>query len=183
MEGGSEAWLKEGFPVYGNEKAAQGTAASAPKRVVPLPERISAADLKRLLSDLPGTFDLVDIRPADQFADYSLPGSRNVEIADIVNNPAFLTGAGPLVVVDRDGSLAMAVAGILSQKTARAIKALYGGLDAYWAESELKPAVREVPITGGAAMSAPSAAPPIQPSAPAAPSMSAPAPKKKSAGC
>ena len=29
----------------------------------------------------------------------------------------------------------MMVAGILSQKTARPIKALYGGLEAYWSES------------------------------------------------
>lgn len=183
MEGGSEAWLKEGLPVLGNEKAAQGAAASAPKRVVPLPERISAADLKRLVTDLPGTFDLVDIRPADQFTDYNLPGSRNVEIADIVANPAFLTGAGPLVIVDRDGSLAMAIAGILSQKTARPIKALYGGLEAYWAESELKPAVREVPIQRGGMAPSPTVAPPVQPSAPAAPPSPAPATKKKSAGC
>ena len=183
MDGGGEAWLKEGFPVYGNEKAAQATAPAQPKRVVPLPERISAADLKRLVMDLPGTFDLVDIRPADQFADYTIPGARNVEIADLIGNPGFLTGAGPLVIIDRDGSLAMAVAGILSQKTARPIKALYGGLEAYWAESELKPAVREVPLSGDAAPSSSSVAPPAQPPAPATPPSPSPAVKKKSAGC
>ena len=52
-----------------------------------------------------------------------------------MDNPAWLTGAGPLVIVDRDGSLAMMVAGILSQKTERPIKVLYGGLQAYWAGS------------------------------------------------
>lgn len=183
MEGGSEAWINEGLPVYGNEKAAQGVAAPVAKRIVPLPERISAGDLKRLLVDLPGTFDLVDIRPADQFADYNLLGSRNVEIADIVGNPAFLTGVGPLIIVDRDGSLAMAIAGILSQKTTRPIKALYGGLEMYWAESEMRSAVHEVPIKGGLDAPLAPTSPSTQPFSPAAP----PSPKspavKKSAGC
>ena len=89
------------------------------------------------MMDLPGTFQLVDIRPAEHFADYHLPGSTNVDVADLISNPAYLTGAGPLVVVDRDGSLAMMVAGILSQKTERPIKALYGGLAAYWNETGL----------------------------------------------
>jgi len=182
MDGGSEAWLNEGLPVFGNEKA-QGTSGSVPKRIIPLPERISAADLKRLITDLPGTFDLVDIRPPEHYADYNLSGSRNVTIADLAGDPAFLTGAGPLVIVDRDGSLAMAVAGILSQKTARPIKALYGGLEAYWAETELNPAVREVPLQGGVSHSAPAVMPPPQPGLPVTPPSPAPAPKKKSAGC
>lgn len=98
------------------------------------------------MMDLPGTFELVDIRPEAQFADYSLPGSTNVDIAAVMSDPAFLAGPGPLIIVDRDGSLAMAVAGILSQKTQRSIRALHGGLEAYWEEMELKSAVREVHI-------------------------------------
>ena len=186
LEGGSEAWINEGLPVYGSESAAQGTTAAAPaspKRVIPLPERMSAMDLKRLLTDLPGTFDLVDIRPPEQFADYSLPGARNVDIPDLVGNPGFLTGAGPLIIIDRDGSLAMAVAGILSQKTSRPIKALYGGLDAYWAESELNPAVREVPLVGASPQAAPRTTPPAATPPAPIPASPKPAAKKKSAGC
>lgn len=185
LEGGSEAWINEGLPVYGSEQSAQRVAAAEPKRVIPLPERISADTLKRLMSDLPDTYELVDIRPADQFADYTLPGARNVEIADVVDNPGFLTGAGPLIIVDRDGSLAMAVAGILSQKTTRPIKALYGGLEAYWAASELKPAVRAVPINTGIRrpmMSVPTTTPSTQSPVPVAPTTTTPV-KKKSAGC
>ena len=98
--------------------------------------------------DLPNTFELVDIRPPEAFADYHLPGSRNADIDEVMKNPAYLAGSVPLILVDRDGSLAMAVGGILSQKTPRPIKVLHGGLDAYWTELELKGAVRETPIPG-----------------------------------
>ena len=55
-----------------------------------------------MLMDLPGTFEIVDVRPAAQFADFSLPGALNADIADVIANPAYLSGAVPLVVVDRD---------------------------------------------------------------------------------
>jgi rhodanese-related sulfurtransferase len=176
LAGGSEAWINAGYPVFGNES--KDTASSAPKRVVHLAERMSPADLNRLIQDMPGTFDLVDIRPPDAFKDYSLPGSRNADIAEVIANPGYLTGAGPLILVDRDGSLAMMLAGILSQKTQRPVKALHGGLDAYWLETELKSAVKAVPLPAAGA-ARPQATP-----APPAPGPSAPAaPKKKSAGC
>jgi len=74
------------------------------------------------------------------------------------------------------------VGGILSQKTARPLKVLHGGLEAYWAESELKSAVKETPLSGAGPAKVkpqpPASAPPPPPPAPA------PAPpKKKSAGC
>jgi rhodanese-related sulfurtransferase len=136
--------------------------------------------------DLPGTFDLVDIRPADQYADYNVPESVHVDIANLLNNPAYLTGAGPLIVADRDGSLAMMVAGILSQKTRRPIKALYGGLEAYWRESEMAGigAGAASPGIGGtgpqvrpAERPTPAGTPPPQPA------QKPKTPKKKSAGC
>ena len=81
LEGGSEAWIKAGFPVFEAVKAERETAAApAPKRQVRLPERISASELKRLMMDLPGTFEIADIRPPEHFRDYSLPGSKNVAI-------------------------------------------------------------------------------------------------------
>jgi hypothetical protein len=120
---------------------------------------------------------LIDIRPLDHFADYSLPGSANVDIAEVMGNPAYLTGAGPLVIVDRDGSLAMMVAGLLSQKTERNIKALYGGLEAYW--NEVGPGAGAQPRGGVVAPMAPRPSA----SAPATrPPVAAPR-KKKSAGC
>lgn len=151
-------------------------AADVAKREIKLADRMSANDLKRLIKDLPGTFDLVDIRPADQFADYNIPGSRNVGIADLLGNPAYLTGAGPLIIVDRDGSLAMQVAGILSQKAQRSVKSLYGGLEAYWKEAGLKDV--------GKPMAIPSKSGPAQAPQGEAPKVQSPQPpKKKSAGC
>jgi hydroxyacylglutathione hydrolase len=178
MEGGSEAWIAAGLPTL---SAAGGGHAAPAARAVRLPDRIAAAELKRLLMDLPGTFELVDVRPAAQFADFHLPGSMNADIGDVIANPAYLNGATPLVIVDRDGSLAMAVGGILSQKTQRSIKVLFGGLEAYWSESGMA-----APPAAAGAATAPAVkrAFPAAGSAPAAPAPSAPQPpRKKSAGC
>lgn len=184
LAGGSAAWIDAGYPVYGNQPNAAG---SAPQRQIPIAERISPADLGRLIQDLPGTFDLVDIRPPAAFQDYALPGARHVELADLLENPGYLTGAGPLIVVDRDGSLAMMAAGILAQKTKRPIKALHGGLEAFWEENELKRAVRAVPLPSGGArpQATPSPGSAPRPAAPAPmPSTPTPTPtKRKSAGC
>lgn len=177
LAGGSEAWIEAGLPVFGTEAGPSAGVPATAKRVIRLADRMSADELRRLAKDLPGTFDLVDIRPADQFADYSIPGSRNADIADVLANPAYLTGAGPLILVDRDGSLAMQAAGILSQKTQRTIKALHGGLEAYWSDIGLQDATKPSNAPAGIAPAA------IMP--PAAPPATSPptAPKKKSAGC
>jgi rhodanese-related sulfurtransferase/glyoxylase-like metal-dependent hydrolase (beta-lactamase superfamily II) len=181
LDGGSEAWLEAGLPTLGAEAAPVAQAAvpapapaKAPRREIRLPERLAPAELKRLLVDLPGTFELVDLRPPAAFADYHLPGAVNVDLEEAIKNPAFLSGPGPLILVDRDGSLAMAVGGILSQKTARSIKVLHGGLAAYWQETEFPSAV-------GAPGDVAPAPGPAPPAAPAAPPPAAP--KKKSAGC
>jgi rhodanese-related sulfurtransferase len=174
MEGGSEAWIAAGLPTL----SATGTGAAAPPaRAIRLPERLAAAELRRMMMDLPGTFELVDIRPAALVADFSLPGAIPADIAEVISNPAYLNGAVPLVIVDRDGSLAMAVGGILSQKTPRTIKVLYGGLEAYWNDSAVP-----LPPSSSAPVTAPAVRPPASSPGPAAPSAPA-VPKKKSAGC
>jgi len=178
MEGGSDAWIAAGLPVYGSENA--GAAASTQTRkMIPLPERICARELKRLMMDLPGTFQIVDIRPAEMFADYSLPNSQNVDIAELTSNPAFLVGTGPLIIVDRDGSYAMAIGGILSQKTQRPIKVLYEGLESYWMEGDFG----AVGVQQGTAPQIRTGAPPTANPPSAAPSGTQPTTKKKSAGC
>lgn len=180
MEGGSEAWITAGLPTLGATGGGH-TPAAAPAQAVRLPDRIAAADLKRQLVDLPGTFDLVDVRPPAQFADFSLPGAMNVDIADLMANPAYLNGVVPLVIVDRDGSLAMAVGGILSQKTARPIKVLFGGLEAYWSEAAMH-------MPAGSPAPSPVELPAVKPASRAPAPAAAPAakpepPRKKSAGC
>jgi rhodanese-related sulfurtransferase len=188
LDGGSEAWIAAGLPTIGpgaqGVSAAVGAAsAAAPKRSLLLPERLSATALNRLILDLPNTFEVVDLRPPEAFADYHLPGSRNVDIAEVMHNPIYLSGSVPLILVDRDGSLAMAVGGILSQKTARPIKVLYGGLEAYWTDSVLKGAVRETPLAGPSAgkVTPPSTSAPASPGGPP-PAPTPTPPKKKSAG-
>lgn len=177
MDGGGHAWIDAGLPVF--EAKAAGAVGATPKREIRLAERIPAAELKRMLMDLPGTFQIVDIRPPDHFADYSLPGSENVDIAELMSNPAYLTGAGSLIIVCRDGSLAMMLGGILSQKTERNIKVLYGGLQAYW--SEAGPGAGTAPVVGS---SVPTVTPRPRAVSPAAPRTGTPVRrKKKSAGC
>ncbi|MCL6622343.1 MAG: MBL fold metallo-hydrolase [Syntrophobacterales bacterium] len=192
LEGGSEAWIAAGLPTFGPEAmaaAAPGAPASAtaaapappaaPLRDLRLPERLAPAELRRLLLDLPGTFELVDLRPPAAFADYHLPGSRNVALEDLLKDPAVLTRTAPLILVDRDGTVAMAVGGILSQKTTRPVKVLHGGLAAYWSEVEFPPGGP----SGGMTAPPPAVAPaPPAPAAPAAPAPPAP-PRKKPAGC
>jgi rhodanese-related sulfurtransferase len=182
MEGGSEAWIEEGLPTLAASATASpvGHPGAAGSSALKLPDRISASELKRLQMDLPDTFEVVDIRPPAQYVDFSLPGSANVAIADVIANPTYINGVLPLIIVDRDGSLAMAVGGILSQKTGRPIKVLYGGLEAFWTESS-SPLPPTAPVSGTAVKPG---APVTVPAAPAAPAPAAPAtPKKKSAGC
>lgn len=147
---------------------------------VTLPQRISATELKRMMMDLPGTFEIVDVRPPVSYADLSLPGSVNATIADVIANPVYRNGVVPLIIVDRDGSLAMAVGGILSQKTRRSIRVLHGGLEAYWNDSAaLLPAVAPASVNSvKPAVAAPSKASPAAPT-PATRGTST----KKSAGC
>jgi len=182
LDGGAEAWITAGLPVLGPRTSAAATGPSTPRREVRLAERMSADELRRLMMDLPGTFDLVDIRPSQHFADYNIPGSMNVDVAELLDNPAYLTGAGPLIIVDRDGSLAMMTAGILSQKTQRSVKALYGGLEAYWTESRMGTMMNLPAPSGGSVMPPLPAVRPPMPGSQPAPDKPKPA-TKKSAGC
>ncbi|MDT8377870.1 MAG: rhodanese-like domain-containing protein [Desulfotignum sp.] len=185
LKGGSQAWIDSGYPVFGADtQKSTATGSLVPKKEIRLPERISPQALKDLILDLPGTFDLVDIRPIDFFTDFHLPQSVNVDLADLLSNPAFLVGTGPLIIVDRDGTLSMMAAGMLFQKTTREIKALKGGLEAYWQTSDFtrvqdnSPAMPDSPtspVTSPSPEPAPVTVPPVQPKPEK--------PAKKSAGC
>ncbi|HOY68311.1 MAG TPA: rhodanese-like domain-containing protein [Candidatus Ozemobacteraceae bacterium] len=192
LDGGSEAWQNAGLPMITAEPAgtAHAPAAAEPTvlRDLNLAERLSPAELMRIVKDLPGTVEIVDIRPAPATAEYNPVGARSVDIADLLRSPAYLAGTVPLVIVDRDGSLAMMVAGILQQKTKRPIKALHGGLEAYWAETEIpQPTPPGAALQPAAPRSHPAAGPAVTPAPAASPTPAAPAPaapkKKKSAGC
>lgn len=165
-----------------------------------LPRAASPREVAQLLAKPPAGLEIVDIRPPAEFSDYALPGSLNLDAATVLADESLLTGTGPLLVVDKDGSRAFAVAGVLAQRASRPVLALTGGLSAWWAAMELGAVVKETPLPGvpaqapgtlpakstGPAKPAPGAAPvPGTPDAPspAAPSPAPQTPASKGAGC
>ncbi len=108
---------------------------------VNLPERIGARDLARQLLDLPGSLQVVDIRPPWQYEEFHIPGSSNAPVSAVLNDPSFLTGKRPLVIVCRDGSISAAVAGAIFSRTQRPVKYLSGGVTGYWDELMIPPGV------------------------------------------
>ena len=187
LAGGGEAWIEAGLPVIESGMATCPiTAGNADAQPFRLADRISPAALKRTLMDLPGSVEVVDVRPAAQFADYRLPGSRNAELAELMNDPANLNGTEPLVIVDRDGSLAMMAAAVLAQRTNRRVIALHGGLQAYWSQSDLGALIVPGDLPSVSPVAGPQERVVLRPTeAPASKSAPKPPakPKKRSAGC
>ncbi len=186
LEGGSQAWIDAGLPTYGADKiqkAAPGDVYAA------LPERVSPADLARTLMDLPGSLDIVDIRPAWQFNEYHIPGAVNVPVQELMRNPDYLEDRRPLVIVCRDGQISAAVGGVLTQKSRRPIRFLSGGVVQYYDEIMRPKGIRSDTIPSGLPnrSTAPTASPGIKaPASGGTPAPGRPDPppeRKKSAGC
>lgn len=131
LEGGSQAWIDAGLPTYGAESSAK---APAPGVYINLPESVSPEELAKRVMDLPGSLDVVDIRPAWQFTEFHIQGAINVMVQDLMTNPAYLNDKRPLIIVCRDGSLSAAVGGALTQKSPRPIRFLSGGMVRYYDE-------------------------------------------------
>jgi rhodanese-related sulfurtransferase len=185
LEGGSQAWIDAGLPTYSSKKI-EGREGGAPATYVELPERMSAHDLAQRLHDLPGSLEIVDIRPRWQFEEYHIPGSTQAAVSDVLHNPAFLMGKSPLVVVCRDGSLSAAVAGAIFSKSERPIRYLVGGVSVYWDEIMVPAGI--VTESGMDSVQAVPSAPPIQePQVPLekkkAPAPLRPKKKRANAGC
>jgi glyoxylase-like metal-dependent hydrolase (beta-lactamase superfamily II)/rhodanese-related sulfurtransferase len=175
LDGGLDAWITAGLPTVGR-MAAPATPAAGDGRLR-LPEPIDATMLAKVLLEQPERYVVIDLRPAWQFEEWHVPGATNVATDALASHLQTLPADARVVLVDRDGSLAFAVAGALMQADgSRVLRVLFGGLQQYH---------RSI-LTGGAA--APSSAP-TRGDAPAAASPLPAAPagrqpqKKRSAGC
>ena len=176
LEGGLDAWIAAGLPTKG--RMAPGAAqAAAPAPVagaaITLPEPIDAPMLQKALLDQPAAYAVIDLRAAWQFAEWSIPGSANVATEGIAAHVDALPKGRRIVLVDRDGTTAFAVAGaLLAQQPERSLRVLVGGLQGYF-----RTAATGGPVEAAAPATAPAAVPATTQTKPAA------APKKRSAGC
>jgi rhodanese-related sulfurtransferase len=155
---------------WSQESAMMGEAAHrrGPAAIVPLPEAIAPQALARALADQPQSYLLLDVRPAAAFADYHLPGAKSVTPEQAVEQARSAPAATRVVVVDRDGTIAWAVAGVVGYlQNERVVRVLDGGTARYWREVVLRHSVRDEATATDAAMS----------------SGTQPAAKKRSAGC
>jgi rhodanese-related sulfurtransferase/glyoxylase-like metal-dependent hydrolase (beta-lactamase superfamily II) len=182
LDGGLDAWIEAGFAVIGNKAADVDHVAHAivtpQSGAISLPEPVDSALLARVLATQPDAYAVIDVRPAAQFAEWSIPGSTNVALAQLAAHVRALPATARVVLVDRDGTTSFAAAGgLLAQDPNRAIRALLGGLQAFYAATQFggqhgasheQPAAQVVP-----------ASPANEPQAPAAQKKA----KKRSAGC
>jgi rhodanese-related sulfurtransferase/glyoxylase-like metal-dependent hydrolase (beta-lactamase superfamily II) len=183
LDGGLDAWVSAGLPTVGRmapvPRAAAAPAAQA--GAIALPEPVDPSLLATVLMDQPQAYAVIDLRPAWQFAEWRIPGTVNVLPDAVAAHVAALPARSRVVLVDRDGTVAFAVAGALMARTpARVLRVLVGGVQRFY---------RETTFAGNAGAAAmpvgqrPAAAPPAAPG-PAAPAATpTPTPKKRSAGC
>jgi rhodanese-related sulfurtransferase len=195
LEGGLDAWLDAHLPVYGTapvcagpicpatgapaDDSASTTAASfsAASDEFELPEPIEPAQLAALLLDQPESYAVIDVRPEWQYREYHVPGAVHVGPSAVLAHVKSLSRTARIVLVDRDGTTAWAVAGAVSAALgfqSRPLRVVSGGTARFW---------REVEIAGHA----PPAVQGARPVPAAAPSRDAkptrPEAKKRSAGC
>lgn len=138
LAGGMEAWLEAGFPVSRTvEKAPLIEPSSQTAANSKLPERITAADLFQLLRKKSDSFEVIDIRSADEFADYTVSGAIQVSAEELLSGAKWQSGDRALIIIDREGLDSFAVAGALASRTSRQVKAVVGGMKAFWRASEM----------------------------------------------
>lgn len=193
LEGGLDAWLTAGLPVYGSASlcaapvcptstaetsAPVATAKEVSAAPLVLPEPMDASALARGLAERPDLYAVFDVRPAWQFAEFHVPAAVNVEPAALVERVRALPAGVRAVIVDRDGTMAFAVAALAQAADAnRSVRALLGGTIAWWrGESSGSSGTAAMPASAVVPAAAPAAMP-----VPAA--TTKPAPKKRSAGC
>ncbi len=177
LDGGLDAWLDLGLPTVGRLTKAAPAAVQAATAGLALPEPVDPNLLAKVLLEQPASYAVIDVRPAWMFAEWHLPGATNVAIQDLAAHVSKLAPELRVVLVDRDGSLAFAVAGaLMTRQPERVLRALLGGAQRYH---------REI-VLGGSQGSSSSPPMPNAPKPPATiptPTPLPAAPKKRSAGC
>lgn len=142
LQGGLDAWLNASLPVLGsgNTQELMATASHDSRLPMAMPEAMEPEAVARGLMDQPELYSVIDIRPRWQFDEFHIEGAHNMPPASVM---VFIERLDPLlrpIVVDRDGTLAFAVAGAVQQSlgsTHGTIRALVGGTAAYWSRIEI----------------------------------------------
>ncbi|MBI5435379.1 MAG: MBL fold metallo-hydrolase [Planctomycetes bacterium] len=142
LDGGLDAWLALGLPTLGNApvcaKPAQAPVGSSGGAFL-LPEPHEPRSLAAALADQPQSYALFDVRPRAAFDEYHVPGATNVAPEELAARVAELAGGRRVVLIDRDGSLAWALAGkLLAEDGSRDLRVLAGGTARFWLEVEAK---------------------------------------------
>jgi rhodanese-related sulfurtransferase len=150
LDGGLDAWIEAGLPVRGR-MAPQAAAANAAPTVasrqlttIRMPEAIEAAGLARALMDQPDAYRVIDLRPDWQFAEWSIAGAENHTVAEVLAQGDTLAAGRRLVLVDRDGTHAFAVAGaLMATRPELDVRVLVGGVAGYYASMGWSPSSRD----------------------------------------
>jgi len=193
LKGGLHEWVDAGRPVVAGHGATAAPTGAAPAAgpagaLLLLPEIIEPGALATALMDAPQLYAILDVRAAWQYAEYHLPGAVNVAPEAVASRVRALPAGSRVVIVDRDGSVAFAVAGAVLKElgpNAPSVRVLAGGTAGYWSKVELGGGpVPTADVAPAILQAAPVANPAPTPSAPT-PAEPAPKParKRRNAGC
>jgi rhodanese-related sulfurtransferase len=140
LTGGLEAWLDASYPILGTAAGGESDAGSAVLTTIFLPESVDSKALATALETQPEIYAVFDIRPAWQFEEYHVPGARHTTLNELPSLVQELPSASRVVIVDRDGGTAHAVAGALLVNLGprgKSVRVLAGGTARYYEEVEL----------------------------------------------
>lgn len=105
-----------------------------------LPEPVEAGALATALSDQPAAYTLLDVRPLWQHQEFHVPGAVPASLDDVVERVRGLPGDTRIVILDRDGTIAWAVAGAVMQALGPGgptLRVLQGGTGAWFRTVEV----------------------------------------------
>jgi rhodanese-related sulfurtransferase/glyoxylase-like metal-dependent hydrolase (beta-lactamase superfamily II) len=140
LTGGLEAWLDASYPILGSAATEELGAGSAINTSIFLPEPVEPKALATALGTQPEVYAVFDIRPQWQYEEYHVPGARHTGLNELPSLVEKLPDAARIVIVDRDGQAAHAVAGALLihlGPRGKSVRVLAGGTARYYQEVEL----------------------------------------------